>query len=124
MAGMIQTHAAVAVLALLLGAGSAWQVQDWRHEAREAQRLEAEREGQVQQARRADSAAASHEERREQIAAEVRVIEREVERVVERPVYRDRCIDADGLRLLERAVGHPAAASEPAAAVPDADGPG
>lgn len=44
MAGMIQTHAAVAVLALLLGAGSAWQVQDWRHEAREAQRLEAERE--------------------------------------------------------------------------------
>ena len=121
---MIRTHAIVAALALAIGAGTAWQVQAWRYEAREAQRLEAERELRAQQARKADSAAASHEQRREKIAAEVRTITKEVERVVERPVYRDRCVDDDGLRLLRRAVGDPAAAGEPAPAVPDAVGPG
>lgn len=121
---MIQSHAAVALLALVLGGGTAWQVQAWRYDAREAERLEAERELRVQQARRADSAAASHEVRREQIAAEVRTIIREVEHVVERPLYRDRCLDDDGLHLLRRAVGDPTAAGEPAPAVPDADGPG
>ncbi len=108
------------MLALTIGAGSAWQVQAWRHEAREAQRLESERETRSLLARRADSAAASHEARRQRIDAEVRVITQEVDRVVERPVYRDRCIDDDGLRLIARAIGGADAASEPAHPMPDA----
>lgn len=48
-----------------------------------------------------------------------REIVRESERVVERPVYRSQCVDADGVRLLDRAAananGEPAAVSAGAA---------
>lgn len=48
-----------------------------------------------------DAPAAAAEVRRETI---VREITREVPSIIDRPVYRNLCIDADGLRLIERAV--------------------
>jgi len=49
-------------------------------------------------------------------------ITKQVDRVVDRPIYRDRCIDDDGLRLARAAIaGEVAAAAEPAGAVPGPD---
>lgn len=119
---MIYTHAAAALAALVLGFAGAWQVQAWRYEANAAEAAEQAREQRVQQARQADAAAASHEQFKADQAAQVQVITREVERVVEKPVYRNVCIDADGLRIISQAIGAAADPGQPAPAVPAADG--
>lgn len=119
---MIYTHAAAALLAAALASWGTWQVQEWRHNAIEADRLENEREARVLRAKTADKAAASHEATREQLRTEFQIITREVDRVVEKPVYRDVCLDADGLRIVGRAIrGAAADPGEPAPALPDAD---
>jgi hypothetical protein len=121
---VIYTHAAVALIAAAAASFGAWQVQSWRYGAREAERLEAQREATRFNTKAADTASASHEADRVEIRTEFVTITQEVERVVEKPVYRNVCIDADGLRQLERAIGGPArAASEPAPAVPRSDAP-
>jgi NAD(P)H-hydrate repair Nnr-like enzyme with NAD(P)H-hydrate dehydratase domain len=101
---LIYTHVATALLAALLGFAGAWRVQDWRQAANAAEQAEVDREARVQQARQADAAATSHEAFKAGEQARVQVITREVERVVEKPVYRNVCLDADGLKLLSDAV--------------------
>lgn len=118
---MIYTHVAAGLLGLALGAAGAWQVQDWRHTAELAQQREDAAELQRLRARTVDSAAASHEATRAQLDAEFKVITREVERVVERPVYRNVCLDADGLRILGRAIASPGDPGQPAPALPGSD---
>jgi hypothetical protein len=54
-----------------------------------------------------------------------RTIEKKVDRIVTRDVYRNVCIDPDGLRIVNEALaGTRATASEPDAAVPAADAAG
>lgn len=59
------------------------------------------REQQIGQAQANDAKAAEADAQRETI---VREITREVPKVIDRPVYRNVCVDADGVRLIERAV--------------------
>lgn len=59
------------------------------------------REKQIGQAQTQDAKAAEADVQRETI---VREITREVPKVIDRPVYRNVCIDADGVRLIGRAV--------------------
>lgn len=59
------------------------------------------REQQIGQAQANDAKAAEADVQRETI---VREITREVPKVIDRPVYRNVCVDADGVRLIERAV--------------------
>lgn len=75
----------------------------------------------ITRARQADAAAASHEAFKAGELARVQVITREVERVVEKPVYRNVCLDADGLRLVGQAIGAAGHPGEPAPALPAAD---
>ncbi len=121
---MIITHVWAAILGAALAAWGTWQVQDWRHTAAESRRIEAEQETARLRARAASQASAAHEQTRAQVAAEIRTVTVEVDRVVERPVYRDRCIDDDGLQLIARAIGQRAAdPGEPGPAVPAAGRP-
>lgn len=117
----LYVYAAASLAMLAAGATAGWQVQGWRHARLEAQRLEAEAETQRLRARSAAVASAGHETDREQIQVEFQTITREVERVVEKPVYRNVCLDADGLRLVERAVRGGAATGEPGDALPGPD---
>jgi hypothetical protein len=103
---VIYTHAAAALVAAVLAFSGAWKIQDWRHGAQEAARLEQEREAQVLRARSVDAAAASHEGEREQLSTAFKVITKEVDRIVEKPIYRNVCIEDDGLMQLRRAI-HP-----------------
>lgn len=66
-----------------------------------AQAAQEKREKQIGQAQADDAKAAEADVQRETI---IREITREVPRIIDRPVYRNVCVDADGLRILERAV--------------------
>lgn len=99
--------------------GAAWKLQDWRHDAAELARVEREGEVRRQQARGADAAAVRHEEFKEVERVVYQTITETVDRIVERPVYRNVCLDDDGLRALNSAVrGAAGDSSKPAATVP------
>jgi hypothetical protein len=117
-------YVAVFLFALSTGFAGGWKVQAWRYGAQEAERLAVEHAVEEQRRDVADTASAGLETDRTAIRTEFKTIYSEVERVVEKPVYRDVCIDADGLRILSGAItGHRPAASEPAGPVPRSFGP-
>lgn len=105
--------AAVGLLLLGMGWGKSIERGAWR--AIEVRRLEA----QIAEQRRQQSVALAYEADRRARADAARIVERVVSRVVERPVYRNQCIDADGVRLLDHAAaGTTTAARQLDAAVP------
>lgn len=110
-------YVVTALVAALLACSGAWKVQDWRYAAKEAERLEAAREATRMNERAADGASVSFEVAREKIRTEFVVVTSEVEKIVEKPIYRNVCLDDDGLRALSAAIGHKPSASEPAPAV-------
>lgn len=106
-----------AAVAAALAFGSAWKIQDWRHDAAERARQEDAAERARLAARKTDVAAVSHEEFKERERVVYQTITETVDRIVERPVYRNVCLDTSGLRALADAIhgraddpGHPAPA--------------
>lgn len=128
---MIYARIAAGIGALLLIAGVFFYGRHVGYMECENDRLKAaaaaqeKREKQIVTAQAADAKAAEADVQRETI---VREITREVPRIIDRPVYRNVCVDADGVRLIGRAVeaangGAPAGRSaSDAAAVPEAAG--
>ena len=104
---MSYARIAAAVGALLLVVGAFFYGRHVGYTECENDRLKAaaaaqeKREKQIGQAQAGDAKAAEADVQRETI---VREITREVPKVIDRPVYRDVCIDADGVRLIGRAV--------------------
>ena len=115
---MIYTHAAAALISAAIAATGAWQVQNWRFDARELARVQAQAEATQQAARTANTAAAAHEQDKTHAAQKTRVIRQIVEKIVERPVYAGACFDGDGLRALASAIKPGDLASQPGDAVP------
>lgn len=72
---------------------------------------------QILRADRADQAAERHETAKADIQVIYETIEKEVRHVVEKPVYRNICLDDDGLRVLSAAINGDNAAGKPAPAV-------
>ena len=102
-----------------LVAWGSWQ----RMEARSATaKLESERAAAITEVFRrteiAAGASARYEDRRAQRQQQARVITKEIDRVVEKPVYRDVCLDADGVRLLSAAITGAADPRQSAPAMP------
>lgn len=103
-------------------AGVKWQVGIVA--ARDLKAVQDNARTQILRADRADQAADRHEKSKAAIEVRYQTIEKEVQRVVEKPVYRNICLDDDGLRLVRDALAGPAsAASQPAGSVPRAAGP-
>lgn len=103
---------------LALVAWGSWQ----RLEAKAAHaKLESERAAAITEVFRrseiAAGASARYEGRRAQLQQHARVITKEIDRVVEKPVYRDMCLDADGLRILSAAIAGATDPGQPAPAV-------
>lgn len=109
-----------AAVAAALAFGSAWKIQDWRHDAAELARQEDAAEMVRLAARKADVAATSHEEFKERERVVYQTITETVDRIVERPVYRNTvCLDTSGLRALSDAIhGVASDPGQPAPAVP------
>jgi hypothetical protein len=107
----------IAFMMIVAGATS-WKVQDWRYAARDKAAMEQAREDRNRKEKTIDTAATGHEGDKVRIKQVFVPITQEVERVVEKPVYRNICIDADGLRLISSAVLGTVTAGQPARAVP------
>jgi len=115
---MLYTHAAAAIAGAVIAGAVAWNVNGWRYEAKEAERLQHVAEQARKNERTADKGAAGHEADKARIRTEFITITEEVERVVQKPVYRDVCLDDDGLRILAGAITGQPAAGQSAPAVP------
>lgn len=116
---MIYTHIAAALIAAAVVAPTIWRVQEWRHDAQDKERIETARETERLRARTADKASEGHEVFKEKERVVYQTITETVDRIVERPVYRNDCLDADGLRELNAAIaGSSAITGKPAPAVP------
>lgn len=111
-------------LAFLAGGGaSGWAARGWKAAADDQQRRDDEAEAARLNARQVDGAAQALEVKRAATEIRWRTVVKEVDRVVETPVYRNLCLDDDGLRLIAAEVGA-RAASQPAPAVPSASAAG
>lgn len=116
---MIWTHVAAALVAAALAFAGAWQTQEWRYGAKEAERLEAVAENKRMNERAADQGAAGHEADKAKIRTQFITITKEAEHVIlEKPVYRNVCLDDDGLRILARAIAGQPSTGESTATLP------
>lgn len=116
---MIPLPIITALVSAALAFGAAWKVQDWRHDAAELKRQEEASELQRLLARKSDNAAVSHEQFQERERVVYQTITETVDRIVEKPVYRNICLDADGMRALGAAIhGRPDDSGQPAPALP------
>lgn len=117
---MIWVRLAASIAALSVAFWAGWSVQDWRRYARELNAREDAAELQRLQARGADRAAVAHEDFKERERVVYQTITQTVDRIVDRPVYRNVCLDDDGVRAINAAVrGSDGNPGEPAAAVPE-----
>lgn len=113
---LIQILVAAGIFVAGASAGIKWHAgQDAIAEnARQVNQRAAER----LQRQNTDTAAERHEKVKAEIQVRYQTITKEVQYVVEKPVYRNICLDDDGLRLIrEQLAGPSAAASQPARSV-------
>lgn len=94
----------VAGVAAGMAAVGTWKLQEWRHAALERDRITRAARDLAHNVERRDRSLGTYIEESRNAQTVYRTIEKEVERIVERPVYRDQCFDADGLRHLGDAI--------------------
>lgn len=114
--------AARLVSTLLVGVAAGttlgWQVQGWRHGRLDAQRIERQARDTLRNIERGQQAADTYTQEQAHAQPTRQQITRTVERIVTRPVYRNVCLDADGLQQLGAAIATGAPPGSAAAPVP------
>jgi len=110
-------------ISAILSFGTAWTVQDWRHDSKNLERIEAEAEKREDQGVQANTAATGHEVDKVKLQTKFVTITETVEKIIEKPVYRADCFDADGLRAHADAVKQTGNTSEPRNPLPSASSP-
>ena len=93
----LYTYAATAIVAGALAFGAGWQVQSWRFDAKEKQRLESEAEIRRMNEKRTSLAAEGLEKDKREIEIRYRTITKTVTKFIDRPVYKNTCLDQDGI---------------------------
>ncbi|MBH2008099.1 MAG: hypothetical protein I8H71_00460 [Xanthomonadaceae bacterium] len=115
---MIYSHFAAALIAAAVSAACAWQVQAWRFDALDKQRIEAQLEQRRNNEKAASAASTAFEKDRINNETRTRTVYVKVEKIIDRPVYRSICVDADGLRLLNDQIRRADDAGEPGSPLP------
>jgi uncharacterized protein YcfJ len=110
--------AATLLAGVVLGGWAGWQVQDWRHGRQDADRIERQARDTLRNIERGQQAADTYTTGESNAQPARKEIVRTVEKIVTRPVYRNVCLDADGLQQLRAAIATGSPASGAAAAVP------
>lgn len=118
------TAAYAAAVALVAGIVLGWSVAGWRADARDLQRERAEALALQGRQRGIQAASEKLEVQREQRTARERIVVKEVERVLEKPVFRNVCLDDDGLRILTDDIAASNVRRELGSPVPGASAPG
>lgn len=110
----------VALAALLLGFGTGWKVRDWKAGADAVASVTDAVEHKDKVDKVVNIASTKFESKSAEADARERVVVKEVNRVVQKVVYRDRCLDDDGMRILTDDVAATNARRELASALPPA----
>ena len=100
---MNATLIAVAVSsALSFGAG--WKISDWQHDAKEKARLEAVAEATRFKEKTIATASTAYEGKKEEVRIKYIRTTKVVEKIVDRPVYKNVCLDDDGLKAINEGI--------------------
>ena len=89
-----------AVIALGLAFGTGWWLRGIQTKAATVDQTKAQAQADVKQAQRTSTAVQKHAKVKTETEIRYVTVTREVEKLVERPVYLERCMDDDGLRVL------------------------
>jgi len=116
------THVAAALIALVLGFGGGWKVQAWRHDSAELEAQDQARETEKFRRQAANAGAKGHEVDKAAIRTQFLTITERVNVEVEKPVYRNVCLPADGLRELNEAIRATGDPGQPSNALPTTSG--
>lgn len=112
-------YAAVAAVLLAMGFGSGYKVESWHRDSLEQAAIQkAEKQVEAEATKQA-AASQALETTKEQAHVQYVTITKTVDKIVERPVYRNVCLDPDGLRAANAAIrGQAADPGKPDAALP------
>ena len=88
------------VIALGLAFGTGWWLRGLQVKAATVDQTKAQAKADVKQAQRTSTAVQQHAKVKTETEIRYVTVTREVEKLVERPVYLERCMDDDGLRVL------------------------
>ena len=94
---LLYTHVAAGLIGAAVAAASVWQVQAWRFDSKEKQRMEAEAEIRRMNEKRTTIAAEGLEKDKREIEIRYRTVTKTVTEFVDRPVYKNICLDQDGI---------------------------
>lgn len=97
-------YAAVAIAAAIAASAATWRIQEWRFDSERLAATENAREVERMRRQAANTGAAKHEADKAQIRTVFKTITQEVERIVEKPIYRDICLDDEGLSILRKSI--------------------
>lgn len=98
------TATIAAVLGLLIGGAGSWVVQGWRYDAALLKDQQTRAAAVVKAEDKANTAAETHEQVKVQIEYRDRVVQKKVVEYIDRPVYKNVCIDQDGLDALNELI--------------------
>lgn len=119
---MLYTHLAAALTGAAIAFAGAWQIQAWRADSAELKRVEQAKSDFLRREKEAYAPSVAHEQFKQRERVVYEVITETVDKIIDRPVYRNVCIDPDGLRALNAAVnGNPEDTAQPRPSVPVAD---
>lgn len=86
--------------ALVLAFGAGWWLRGLQVKAATVDQTKTQAQADVQQAQRTSTAVQQHAQAKTETEIRYVTVTREVEKLVERPVYLERCMDDDGVRVL------------------------
>lgn len=105
---MIYTHAAALLAGIAIGFAGAWKAQDWRYGAKEAARLSATIQAEKARDKASYDASVKFEKGKTRVETVFQTITETVETIVDRPVYRNICLDTDGVQAIRNATAETA----------------
>jgi hypothetical protein len=114
---MLTNYLIVGGVSFVVGFGSAWTVQDWRHDSKA---LESNKKIEVRQDQNIDKAQVAStrfEAKQNETKTEFKTIYRDVEKIIYRPIYTNICFDSDGLQLITRATQNTITTGKPSDAL-------
>lgn len=120
--GFLQMYAFIGLIGVLVVAFAGWKGYSMGYDSAKTECLEAAEATRKAEEKKSGSASIARESDREKTRIVYRTITQSVDKIVERPVYRNQCLDADGLQLGNAALsGALTSAREPDRRVPAAD---
>lgn len=99
--GGIAGQLAMAAGIALAGAYSGWEVANWRRDSIDAERVAADSARAAHRSEGTLETVGANSKEKENAKVILRRVEVRIPTIVERTVYRDACVDADGLRELQ-----------------------